>query len=269
MAVDVRSAGGDGAVKGVAVHLLQDLGSLHEGGIFQTVGIDILAANGLNDQGIPQHGGPGILAGHLAHGVVAGSLDVLAHLEELVIGGGEMIPAGGLEDFDIIDGGEDSGLEGQDADLAVHGPGVKRAVGEVLTPAGVQIGRQVHELAGLGIGLDIEGGVQHAQIGRVAGGDGGADLVTVGLVVSLFLDNDPDGTGVLGVEVLDHLGHIGSLGVGADPDAGEVDDDLIGGIGGHGGDQAEHHDQRQKQSDGFFHVHSPLILINSFNQLLL
>ena len=258
--VHVAGGGGNGAVKGVVIHLLEDLRSFHESGILQAVGIDVLAADGFNDQGVPQHGGPGIITGHLTHGVDAVGLAVLAELEELVIGGGEMIPAGLFEEGLVVDWGEHSTLKGQDADLAVHAPGVKGAVGEVLAPAGVQIRGQVHELAGLGVGLDIEGGIEDADVRRGAGGDGGADLVAVGLIVGLLFDDDLDGAGVLGVKGLDQLAHVLSLGVGADPNAGEVDDDLSG-LGRSSllaaGCQSKNHNQSQKQCDQFLHFHSP------------
>ena len=186
-----------------------------------------------------------------------------------------MVPADVGEDLGVVDQGEDRRLEGQDEDIAVHGPGVERAVDEVIAPALVQVGGQIHELAGSGIGLDVEGGVQDAHVGGAAGGDGGADLVTVSLVVGLLFDDDLDGAGVLSVEIVDQLRHVGGLGVRADPDAGEVDDDLGGsggrlrgrslfrsGSGGRGGllsagGQGEDHDQGQQQSDGSFHFRSP------------
>ena len=258
VAVHVAGAGGDGAVKGVVIHFLEDLGSLHKGGILQAVGIYVLAADGLDDQGVPQHGAPAVLAGHLAHGVVAVVLGVLAELEELVIGGGEMIPADLGKDLGVVDRGEDGGLEGQEADLAVDAPRVIRALGKILAPALGEVGSQIHELAGLGVGLDIISGIEDAEVGGVAGGDGRAQLVAGRLIVGLLLDDDLDLAGVLGVELLDQLFHVGSLGVGSDPDAGEVDGDLLLGLGLlAAGAEREDHRECKQQCESFFHFGSP------------
>ena len=248
MAVHVTGTGGDGAFKGVVVHGLEDFGSLNKGRILQTVGINVLAANGFDNQRVPEHGGPGILAGHLAHGIVALRLGVFAELEELIIGGGEMIPADVGKDLGVVDRGEDCGLKGESIDLSVNAPCIKGAVGEILAPAFLKIRGQIHELAGFGIALDIIGGIHDAEVGRCTGGDGGAQLVAGGLIVALLLDNDLDGAGVLSIEVFNQLSHVGGLGVGADPDAGEVDDDLIvcGISGNRQRDDHDHHKQQGK-----------------------
>ena len=198
MTVDIGSGSGNSTGKGVVIHILQHVGSFNKGRVVQTVGIKILAAKSLGKNGVPQHGGPGIVAGHLAAGIEAGVLDVLQHLNKLITGGGEMIPASFLQDLGIVDDGEDGRLKRKNADLAVYSPGIKGTVGEVFAPTLIQIRGQVHELAGFGIGLDIKGGVENAEIGGRTGGDGGTDLITVGLVVGLLFNDNLDGTGILG-----------------------------------------------------------------------
>ena len=249
----------------------------------QAVCIDVLAADGFNDQGVPQHGRPCIVAGHLTDGVVTGSLDVGKHLEHFVIGGGEGLPAGLGKDFLVVNDGEDGALEGENVGLAVNAPRVEAAVGEVIAPAVGEVRGQIHELAGFLIRLNVEGGVKNADVGCGAGGNGGADLIAVCLIVGLLLNDDLDGAGILGVEVLDHLCKIGGLGVGADPDAREVDDylpcrgvlvfrGLLGlavvlcGLlcpGAAAGSEGEAHRQRKDenyQSLHFFHFVSPFVV---------
>ena len=82
-------------------------------------------------------------------------------------------------------------------------------------------------------------------------------LSRASLVVGLLLNDDLDLAGVLFIELGDQLLHVGSLGVGADPDAGEVDGDLLGLGLLAAGAQREDHRQRKQQCESFFHFGSP------------
>ena len=258
VAVDIGCTGRNCSVKGVVVHLFEHLCCLHKCGIGKTVSIYVLAADGLYQQGVPQHRTPAVFTGHLPHDIVAGCFHVCCHLEKFIIGCREMIPARCSKNFGVVDRGKYSSFERQDRDLSVYTPCVECTVGKVLAPAIFQIRGQVHKFAGLGKGLDIKGGVKNAEVRGVAGCDGGADLVAVGLVIGLLFHFHTDGACIFCIEGLNHFGKIGCLGVGSYPDAGEVDDDLTVGRSGNGKSrQRKAHGDSQKHCEEFFHVSPP------------
>ena len=204
-------------------------------------GLQVLAAHGLDDQGLDILGqAPQLLAGH-AEGDLAGGDQLVAALHHLFEGGGDVVVANLGQDVHVgVQGDQGHGV-GHAVHLAVIGHVGGHGLGQLGLIGGIGVvqadhAASVHELAQEAHAPGEE------QVGQVfAGGHGGLDLGLVGLVLGgVVLDLD---VGMVGLEGGDGVDVGLMAGVALGGDGPQLQGDLLL---RESGDQAEQHQGGQQ-----------------------